>query len=800
MRRRSAHAVGLAAIGAAVLVAPLLVAAPAQALIPKSDLTIVKTVGSHGPTIAFNPALSGTGLNGHLEWKTDGLRVFTEKDLDSCVPLPPNVPPSTPPCPDFFELPEMRVAEYFNTSTPLSDVVVDAAQANPPTTWPEPQLYFRPSQPNAQVVLQARLQVDVFNDDGVADIELVRDLLGPGGIGGATWWGFVANTTDLNGNPVPYAPNIGGMNGTSAPLSTWVTTLNLFQQQLPWAQKPVVTAFGFGIPRGLVQPMDLTLRSIYFAGDYYDLRRSFQPSIGAAPGETVTYQVTISNGTGANTKAAAGVKVVDVLPPDMTYVPGSLVDDVARPPANPLDPWAQPTPGTPANCEFTGQMLTCAPGTLGLGATRTIQFDATLDDTISTTGLPQADGHWVDVRHDDASTSIPVGQTRTTTASCPEGYLATDGGLLLDQAASPDVVVESSRATSSSGVNGWTVRATNLGDARAVGSTQVTCLAGTVGASGGHTHAVDAQALPLQQKILPVMSETDARPVQRTCPAGYTPYAPQFETTSGIAVIRESYAIDNTWYWYVDHTDGTDASFGISCLAPRTLSGSGHTAQLVVSVPDDTISIGSENQTEGQMACPADSSAIVGGYGGYTARVRFLGAEPRGDRYLFRFYNEEDTAKNADIQVTCVGALTANEPTYKDVVNTAYATTTTKDRDAGDNTSSATVAVSGDPAPTQPSGVILNQLTATRTVANGRTTALALDMRCHRTKPCTFTVKAFSGGTLVASRTTSILAMATKNVVVPTTGAGKSLAFGDNLVVRIKTTAGTTQYAVGIVS
>src|SRR5690349_1063532 len=124
----------LAYVAAGMLVAPLLVAAPAQALIPKADLTIVKTVGSHGPTIAINPALSGTGLNGHLDWETDGVRVYTEKDLDSCVPLPPNVPPNTPPCPDFFELPEMRVAEYVNTSTPLSDVVMDVNQANPPTT------------------------------------------------------------------------------------------------------------------------------------------------------------------------------------------------------------------------------------------------------------------------------------------------------------------------------------------------------------------------------------------------------------------------------------------------------------------------------------------------------------------------------------------------------------------------------------------------------------------------------------------------------------------------------------------
>lgn len=798
MRRMSAHAVGLAAIGAAAaLVTPLLGVAPAHALIPKADLKIVKTVGSHGPTINLNPALSDTGLNGHLDWTADGLRISTEKDLDSCVPVPPQVPQT---CLDFFEVPEMRVKEYFDTLTPLSEVVL--AQAVPPASWPEPQLYFLPNQPNQQnptALLQARLLVDLFNGDGVPDIELVRDLGGTGPFGGANWSAFVPHTTDPNGNPVPYGQAIGNIINNQAPLSAWLTAMN--QLPFPWATAPVVTGFGFGIPRGIPFPMDLTLRAIYFAGTYYDLRRSFEPSIGTAPGETVTYQVKLTNGSGANTKAAAGVKVIDVLPPDMTYVPDSLVDDVAIPLTNIADPFAQPTPGTSASCEFAGQILTCAPGTLPVGATRIIRFDATLDDTISTAGLPQSEGHWVDVQHRDTPSSIPVGQTRTSTASCPDGYLATDGGLLLDLgAASADIVVESSRATTSSGVSGWTVRATNLGDVRAEVNTQVTCLAKEVGSSAGHSHVVDAQPLPLQQKIQPALHATDARPVQRSCPAGYTPYAPEFETASGIAVVRESYAIDNTWYWFVDHTDGTDASFGISCLAPRTLSASGHTAQLVISVPDDTISIGSETQTEGILACPGDSSAIVGGYGGYTARVRSLGAEPRGDRYMFRFYNEDDTAQNADIQVTCVGALTANEPTYKDVINTAFVTTTTKDRDASDNTSSANVAVSGDPAPSQPSGVILNQLSATRTVVSNKTTALTLDMRCTKTKQCNFTVKAFSGGTLVASKTTSILALTTKNVALATTNAGKNLAFGDNIVVKIKTTAGTTQYAVGIVS
>lgn len=759
--RARAHAVGLAAIGATVLVAPLLISAPADArLIPKADLSIVKTVASHGPTIELNPTRSGTKENGHLEWVSNGLRIYTEMDFDSCVF--PVLPPATT-CNYQLEAPETVVTEYIDTLTPLSEVVI----ANPPPNTPaEPYLHFVPDQ-NSQGFIPT-FNILVQTGFGT-EIRLQRAMFGVDWAGYYTHDGSPANMLSAG------TTNVGTLSG-------WVSALTPNPQLYPNVPQPMVTAFGFSIPGpGIV--VGGVVERINFAGEWYELGRSFEPSIGAAPGETVTYQLLVTNAGGQNSKAAQEVQVADVLPPEMTAIPDTLHDQG----------WG---------CALSDNMLTCPATTFAIGSARIVTFDAQLDESISTTGQPQTEGHWVGVESDDATSSIPAGQTRTTTVACPEGYLATDGGLLLDQAgASADVVVETSTATIVGNTRGWTVRATNLGDTLALVTTEVTCLADEVGSSGGHTHALSASTLPMQQKILPASPASDGYQVQRSCPVGYTPVAPGFETTSGIAVIRESYAIDNIWYWVVDHTDGTDASFGVTCLAPRTLHGSGHTAQLVISVPDDTISIASETQTEGIMACPDNSFAIVGGYGGYSSRVRSLGAEPRGDRYMFRFYNEEDTSKNADIQVTCVGALTANEPTYKDVINTAYVTTTTKDRSSTDNSSSAGVAVSGIPAPSHPSGVTMSPLTATRTVANNKTTALTFTMSCPKSKPCNFTVKAFSGTNLVASKTTSLIAQAAnKPVTVPTTNIGKNLAFGDSIVVKIKTTAGTTTYNVGIVS
>lgn len=771
--RANARAATLAAIGAAALVVPLLVAtAPAEALIPKAELSIAKTVGSHGPVQKLDTALSGTGLNGHLEWVEDGLRIYTEADRDSCV-VP--VPASSPTCNMQAEGPEMRITEYLDTDTLLADVV------NAPQPFSIPYISFVPAG-NVGFVPDYHLLVDL-NDDGNPDIKLVRTLFSPDWtatliIGGTP---FAALTT---GNP-PVPTNVGS-------LAAWLNALTPNPQQFPNAPKPTVTAFGFAVAAGAL--VDGVIQSIDFAGNRISFARVYQSGITAAPGETVSYKLTIANGNSSNSRSAQGVQVADVLPPDMTYVPDTLKIQVGS-------QWQTPSASN-WPCTFANNMLTCAARTFAKGESRTIRFWATLSENISAAGLPESEGHWIDVKHDDTAGVLNVGQTRTVTAVCPVDYMATDGGLLLDQAgASADVVIESSKVTTVGGAAAWAVRATNLGTEVADVTAQVTCLAVEVGASGGHTHLLDAMTMAMKPGSLASDPATDGQQVQRSCPVGYTPYAPEFEVASGIAVVRESYVVDNTWYWVIDHTDGTASSFGISCLAPQTMADSGHMADLVISTPDDTISVGPETQTEGVMACPADSNAIVGGYGGYTSQVRSLGAEPRGDTYMFRFYNADWTqARSADIQVTCVGALTADEPTYKDVVNTAYVTTTTKDRDYSDNASSAGVAVNGDPVAGLPSGVILTQLAATRTVANNKTTALTLSMQCTKTNPCNFTVKAFSGSNLVASKTSSILALATKNIVVPTTSLGKNLAFGDNVVVKIKTTAGTTNYNVGIVS
>ena len=65
-----------------------------------------------------------------------------------------------------------------------------------------------------------------------------------------------------------------------------------------------MTAYGFtsqtpNVNQGIPPLVDLTINWIDFAGTRHDLTRTttFKPSIDAAPGDTVTYKVVVTNGS-----------------------------------------------------------------------------------------------------------------------------------------------------------------------------------------------------------------------------------------------------------------------------------------------------------------------------------------------------------------------------------------------------------------------------------------------------------------------------------------------------------------------
>lgn len=714
---------GLAAVvSATTLVLPLLAIGAAQAAAP-ADLSITKTVASAEPPIAFTPSLRDVRSTGHEEWTRQGLHVWTEGWTETD-----------------------KVAEFVETATPLADVG-------------EPTVEYAAN--SGTIPPGFELKVDI---DGNGSVD--GSLTGEPTYYGTRWWlgsnataafkiaapscdGSAAVSTDSSDDLINAGHCTGG-NG-----SAWHGTLQEWRAEFPDA---VVRAWGFALGWGVLG--DGVITGLNFANTHYDLTRTYKPAMQAAPGETVEYKITIANSGGP----ANAITITDVLPGDLTYVPNTL----SRP------DW----------CAFSGKTLSCTGGNLPTGTSSDVYFKAKLSSTVTSNGLQPKVGHIVDVQKQEVFANLPAnGQPQTFNVMCPAGYVPTDGGLLIDAVDQggyySDIVTSVSKPTTISHINGWTVTATNFGDERGQGKVKVTCLAPSVGSSDGHTHAIEVVGSAPGAGTVSATEGPDT--VTRTCPTGYTPIAPAFQVTSGVAVVRTSIAVANSWKWTVDHDAGTAMTFGLSCLAPQAQSTNGHTASLGVSTQGDTISLAPESRDEGVQQCLPQSKAVTGGYEGTDESVLSLGKEQRGNNYMFRFYNDDwASAHNAKIQVTCVADRTPDEPRYYHVTNTA---TVQSPDDPSASSSTADIAIVGDPL-VSPSGPAVGP-NGSLTGAPPNTKKVNLQITC--TAACVFTVKVSKNGTVVAKATKSYSGSPNpRTVAVPTTSAGKNLGAG-SVTVKLKT-------------
>lgn len=716
---------GLAAVvSATTLVFPLFAIGPAQAA-PAADLSITKTVASAEPPVAFVPELADMRNGASTTFGIDGLTVRTTGTTD-------------------------KAAQYWSQSGPIPSSASMSWTQNEGIQMPGMQIIF---------------DLDGTLGNGIDDWNILVNVPSDNG---SNWW-LTPSSSDAAKLLAPSChghlpPCDGVVNGYPwyGSLPDWVSALGASAKAY---------AVGFSLGSGASGINSGVISEMTYGSSHYDFVRHYTSSIQAAPGDTVEYKIAIANNGDAG---ASSITISDLLPSDLTYVPGSL----SRP------DW----------CSVTGRTLSCTGGVLPPGTSSNVYLQATISDTVSSAGLSATTGHIVDVQKQEVFADLPAGATKTYSVFCPTGYVPTDGGLLLDAVDQggdyADIVVAKSKPTVQSGIKGWTVTASNLGEQRGQGKVKVTCLDETLGSSNGHTHTVDVSGSTAGGTILATSSDNDGEPVAATCPTGYTPIAPEHTVTSGIAVIRSSYADANVWRWVVDHEVGTAATFDVDCLAPETASSNGHTATLPLTTQQDTISVGPESRDEGIEQCGSSANAIAGGYAGQDASVLSLGKEQRGNNYMFRFYNEDwSQAWNADIQVTCVGVRTADEPQYYHITNTA---TVSSPDDPTNSSSSADIAIVGD-AVLPAAGVVVGP-SGSRTGTPPTVKKVNLSITC--TSACSFTIKVIKGGNVVAKATKSYAGSPNpRALAVPTTSAGGSLGAGQ-VNVKVKTATTTTNTSV----
>ncbi|WP_296606662.1 DUF11 domain-containing protein, partial [Nocardioides sp.] len=358
----------------------------------------------------------------------------------------------------------------------------------------------------------------------------------------------------------------------------------------------------------------------------------------ALPGDTVTYALTATNGAGAGD--ATNTVVTDVLPAGVTFADAS------------------------EGCTNTDGTVRCELGTIATGSSKTATIRATVDP-IPMKADPNT-AHQILEQKAETDLRVERGETKTATASCPTGYLATDGGIRLDAVDQGGDVTKTSVPASgpTADGSGWTATLRNDNPGAALAKVTVACLARTT-VTGAHQH--DLVTTTASAPAQPLAAGTST--VAVACPAGQTPFAPSY-ALSGAGVVTTSKESGSSWTFVVDSPAAGTGDFGVTCLGARTTTAAGHYHALGIDHRAQTITVPAGQTVETQLTCADEAKGIVASRR-VDAGLVDRGTDPRAKIRSFRFTNPTDHALSADLGLTCVDIRTSGEPVSVRIANTA---------------------------------------------------------------------------------------------------------------------------------
>ncbi|MBB6629364.1 DUF11 domain-containing protein [Nocardioides sp. KIGAM211] len=384
----------------------------------------------------------------------------------------------------------------------------------------------------------------------------------------------------------------------------------------------------------------------------------------AGPGEVVTWTLTARN---AGPGPAQMVLVTDTLPTGTTYLSA-----------------------TGTGCTRSGADVSCAIGTLAAGASSVVTIRATVDPVPH---VADPNGHQLDVTKVEAHLSVPRGATGTATASCPSGYVATDGSVRMDAVDQGtgtwiDEGVLTSRATADG--TGWTGTVSNAATGQFQGKVAVVCLSNRTVSGEDHSHPVVVTG-PL------TTTQTwgaGAHDVDLDCGAGKVAITPGWSFTAGTGSVRVDKRIGTGWHFTVDVPTSATAVLSVRCLSTTLGAAGGHTHDLVLTQLADTVVVPAGQTVERSLTCADDGKGIVASVD-LDQGEQSLGSDPRPKTRAFRFSNRTLTDRTVRIGLLCLSVRTGlgGSTGDHDVVNRARVSTTSPDATVSDDLASATFRV-----------------------------------------------------------------------------------------------------------
>ena len=380
-------------------------------------------------------------------------------------------------------------------------------------------------------------------------------------------------------------------------------------------------------------------------------------------GSLVSYVLTVRN---AGPSSASDVELRDPVPADVAIVSTS--------------------PGAPT-CAVSGQVVTCRPGTLAPGATRTVTINGRATGGPARWSTPGTGDHLLAVGKSEQSEALNAGQTLSRDVTCASGAIATDGSPRVESVDQGTGDVTSVKILEARAVARDTYHFVLRNDAtgRAQVHLYVTCLSGTTTGGSGPAHAVVTMA--------PVTTTSTLAPGRRTItlavPRDFRAIAPSYSVTSGTVRLVASEPTVDGWALTFDVTTTAVVTAGATPLRSRVAAISGHSHLLRFAHLSKSVAVPAGTTVSTTLSCADDAKGILASFD-LPAGVFAVGNEPQPKSRVFGLYNSGAQSVTASVDVDCVSDRTSGSVDDVGVVtNTATATSSTVDSNPADNAASA---------------------------------------------------------------------------------------------------------------
>lgn len=487
-------------------------------------------------------------------------------------------------------------------------------------------------------------------------------------------------------------------------------------------------------------------------------------------GDLVTYTLLVEN---VGTSPATGVVVKDVLPAGVTF------DSASSP------------------CTFASGTVTCNVGTIAPGGSTTLWIKVVANPVAGAgpSSHPQAN-HWLTPYHKEEHVSLAPGEQKSVTLSCDPGDILSDGQFRIDHVdqdtgtIADDVEILSSQL-SGLGVGTWKGVIRNDAGGQAQGKAFIVCLPKETEAANRHTEYPDSHKHPLSADPTPVTG-TATYPAGRqhatlTCPVGTIPIAPGFDAPAGGVTLVGSEYDDNSpreWLFTLDLDAPTTVTLSVRCL--RTTLGPvlGHTHELKFRHVVDTVSVPGHTAKEGneyKVICPDDAKGVVATWY-LPPGLKHFGNDPRIKERAFRLFNDTGDAKQATIDLLCLGDRTSTERmgTEDPVVVPNVATVSSASADANDYNNSSTATITVQPGSS-----------TTGLGGSGKVVGSAFALKVASSMPGQGVLTVKAGGSVLAQGKVKLRPGGAATAKLRLTPAGKRrLAKLDKVTVRVDPTRG----------